>query len=274
VLTGELTGASSGADDLAFELVAAGGSRLVVRDGGSAQFRLTNNPDRSATFVVYEGRGDVSSDGETLHIGPHQAVTVEPSGAAGTPVELPAGLEPLAPPAAATYVYRSLPPRVLFRWSGDARAEAYRLLIASDPEWSEVIADERVSGTEFVHGNLPEGRVYWRVSGLTGWAESAPTSTRRLELRRDATPPRLDVVFPDAPAADGQALLRGTVEPGSEVFVGDQPVVPGPDGSFEVALPLEPGTNVVVVEAIDPAGNISYRSKIVSVPGSAEERTR
>ena len=58
--------------------------------------------------------------------------------------------------------------------------------------------------------------------------------------------------------------MRGVTEPGARLFVDGRSSVAAADGSFEVAVELQRGVNVVVVEAVDVAGNVSYRSELVN----------
>ena len=55
-------------------------------------------------------------------------------------------------------------------------------------------------------------------------------------------------------------LLKGVTEPGALVFVGGAPVLTSPSGEFEWELELKHGINIVVVEAVDEAGNVAYQS--------------
>ena len=80
----------------------------------------------------------------------------------------------------------------------------------------------------------------------------------------DTEPPQLSVNFPDRPVYRDLVWIKGSTDPGAEVFVGETPVPTGASGEFEYAVILERGLNVVVVEAVDSAGNIAYRSELVN----------
>jgi hypothetical protein len=152
---------------------------------------------------------------------------------------------------------------VRFEWNERQGCDGYRLVIGRDKDLRDVMFDQRIDTTEFVHGNLPAGGYYWRVSGYSGWIEGSGSEGRRLQLLRDADPPLLQVEFPDGPIHDGIVLLRGTAEPGAEIFVGRRNVAADESGSFEYALNLQRGVNLVVVEAIDSAGNVAYSSELL-----------
>ena len=52
-------------------------------------------------------------------------------------------------------------------------------------------------------------------------------------------------------------------EPGSEVLIGEVSVLPDADGQFQITLSLRPGPNLIVIESVDPAGNIAFHSQYV-----------
>ena len=82
-------------------------------------------------------------------------------------------------------------------------------------------------------------------------------------MTRDVEPPALRVVFPTLPVLDDRVLVEGTAESGAVVFIGDTEVRTAVSGEFAHEVSLERGVNVVVVEAVDAAGNVTYRSKLV-----------
>ena len=75
--------------------------------------------------------------------------------------------------------------------------------------------------------------------------------------------PQLWVGFPPEGAAAGPYTLFGSMEQGSRVFVDGVEVASDGEGGFRRELRLKPGVNLIRVEALDPAGNASYASRIV-----------
>ena len=162
------------------------------------------------------------------------------------------------------YTYRSAPPAIRFDWDAEEHTTGYRFSIASDRDFHNVVHDERISDSEFTHGNLREGRYYWRVASLIDEAEGAPSPPRRLDTKLDSEPPALDVAFPQHVVQTERITLRGTTEPGTRVFIREWSDTVDDSGKFEHELSLAPGVNLVVVEAMDDAGNFAYRSEIVN----------
>jgi len=105
-----------------------------------------------------------------------------------------------------------------------------------------------------------------------------------ITITLDTESPPIELTSPtEGQVVNGErARLVGTTEPGSRITARnetlaaaspDRPSTPvtgtaGPDGSFEVAVPLGPETNVLTLTGTDPAGNASTRSLSV-VKGDA-----
>jgi hypothetical protein len=73
----------------------------------------------------------------------------------------------------------------------------------------------------------------------------------------------LEVQFPPGTVYGGQFNLEGKTEPGVRVFIGGVRVETSHTGKFTYPLILQPGMNVIVVEAFDVVNNAAYRSKRV-----------
>jgi hypothetical protein len=266
VLDGLLRGRTSeqAETSMPLELVTPGGAALVLPPGAAgSDYGVKVNPDNSATFTLYAGTGEVRSGGHAVLLGPNQALTVVGAEPPGVPLPLPSPPELLSPGHAAALAFRSAPPRVPFRWRAQDGADAYRIEIALERSFEDPLVVQRLDAPEFVHGNLGAGRYFWRVAALAGWIEGRPTPAQELTMVLDADPPVLSVTFPDDPVQGDRLRLDGTAEPGAEVFVGGAAVRTGTGGEFSHEVPLERGVNVVVVEAVDTAGNIAHRSRLI-----------
>ncbi len=266
LMDGELSGLSGilGEVPLETEIMTGGGVSMVIpKDQRDARYNVKVNPDETSTFSVYKGKIKVRSAGESVTVKANQTVTVTPSLPPGMPRPLPSAPALMTPADGTAYTSRNAPPRVGFEWH-DETVDNYRLVISRDSTFDEVVYDEKVADPQVVHGNLPPGRYYWRVSGLSGWAEGLGSAPRRLDVIRDDAPPRLAVRFPGDVVRGDAIEVRGQTEPNALVFIGDETVSADPKGEFEHLITLQRGLNVLVVEAVDAAGNIAYQSKLVS----------
>jgi hypothetical protein len=161
------------------------------------------------------------------------------------------------------YTYRDLPPEIGFTWKSPLQATAYHFVLARDHEFRDIVTDEVFAKNRFEHGNLQKGTYYWKVSALADTIEGIYSETRRLKVIQDQTPPSLYVKFPPDTLYRGYYVLNGKTDPGARVFIGGQQIETTRTGKFEYNLKLNPGMNVIVVEALDAVDNTAYQTKKV-----------
>jgi len=270
VMSGELSGtinADYGSFGVRFpaglvELKAAGTSAAGV------DFRVGVNPDESSTISILSGQADVNIAGEHFRVSAEQGITITKDGRTLGVRALPSLPSIRAPKNNAVAKYLATPPRVIFRWAEVAKAQNYRLEIAEDPSFEDILVDEMLSDASFTHGNLSSGDYFWRISARDGWVQGPASTPRRLSVVRDSVPPRL-ALEPIQEVSDGRYVLRGKTAPGSSVYVLGQRVEASPGGDFEYFFNPEPGTRSIVVESSDSVGNVAYSSQVLHVPGSA-----
>jgi len=268
VMNGELTGtvnAKYGALGVQFpaglvELAATSGS------GEDVDFRVGINPDGSSTIAIYSGQADVNIAGDHYRISANQGLTIAEDGRTSGARMLPSLPSIRVPYDNAVAKFLAAPPRVRFLWGELPDARIYRLEIAADPGFEEILVDEYLDEPTFTHGNLPSGDYYWRISARDGWVQGPATTPRRLSVVRDSTPPSLELK-PVQEVTAGHYALRGRTTPDTRVFVLGQQVETSSSGSFEFLFTPQPGTQSIVVESIDVVGNVAYSSQILHVPG-------
>jgi len=231
--------------------------------GEATEFSVQVNADQSSTLAVLSGLAEIERAGRTVRLGPQEALTIDPAGVAGEPVRIPDPPSLRFPDDGLVHTEGPSTPSLEFRWDALPGADAYRLVIARDAEFTDVAFDSRSAATVTRPANLGPGRYFWRVSALAGESEGAPGETRTFEIVGDTTAPALTVDLPAGPVSGDRLVVHGTAEPGSRVLIGSRAVTLAPDGSFEHELELAPGPNLIVIEAVDPAGNVTYRSQYV-----------
>jgi hypothetical protein len=57
-------------------------------------------------------------------------------------------------------------------WTRQVGVLHYRLQIATDSQFNDIVFDRRINGSEYVVRELPAGRYYWRVARLRLGLES------------------------------------------------------------------------------------------------------
>ena len=132
----------------------------------------------------------------------------------------------------------------------------------------------RIAVLADIHGNMPADKMYWRVQALNGDTRGPFGSIRSVVLEQDSEPPTLEVAFPSGKVAAGEMLLQGTAEPGIELYVDSTRHEVHSDGTFEIPIRLEPGVNIVVVEALDAAGNAAYAAQRIHATSNVASATQ
>src|SRR5436309_4610695 len=270
MVEGDLRGRIAGARDSAvrIEVATPGAVTRIQRtpaSEGELKFKISVHPDRSSTIAVYEGFADVVARGQIVRVGANQSTVVRADGAPAALVSLPASPVLDAPADGVRAYYRDLPPRIQFAWSALPGAKAYHFVLARDPAYRSIVDEDYPALAGLTHGSLRTGTYYWRVSGLDGTREGAFSRPRDLEVTQDREPPFLEVRLPPATTQENSFRLAGRTGPGAHILVGGERVPTHEAGEFEYEMKFRPGINLVIVQAVDPAGNVSFRSQMVNL---------
>ena len=267
IVEGDLRGrlSRSGMEQRQMEITTPNAVALFQKqqNGSDAEFKVSVNPDKSATFTVYQGVADVIVGDKTVRIEENSAVTVKLDQAFSVTKSLPPRPELIAPAASDRFLYRTLSPRIVFTWKGFPGATRYHFVLARDQAFEDIILDEHIPDAEFTHGSLKQGIYYWRVSTLVGNNEGPFASPLQLHLERKRNSPLLVVNDLPKNVSGNSCEFSGHTEPGVRVFINGKKVLTTAEGEFRHAVALERGINIIVVEAVDAVGNVSYRSSTV-----------
>ena len=274
VTRGGVRGTVSGKrdDGAEFRVVTGSGEARFDAEARPTEFQVSVNPDRTSTFSVFTGSTEITSAGRTVKLSANQTVTVTPGAAPGEPSALPAQPEPVSPAADVLVPFRTVPPLLTYSWVTVPGATGYHVQLARDAGFKSPVDDAHVATASFAQGNLGPGDYFWRVSAMHGHAEGAASDPRRLTIIEDVAPPFLQVSFPEAPAEPSTIVVHGETEPGAAVFIGNARVATDGSGRFRQEVELAEGWNVVVVEAIDPAGNVAYQSQRLMTGAASKTR--
>ena len=268
MMEGELSGTLSAADKSRFRFgvnLPNGEVTLAPRKAGDdVEFVITVNEDQSTTVSVHKGTAKiVSADGTLKTIGDQQSITIDSSGSDLRVGKLASAPQPTGPSNNSAISYRNVPQEVRFSWDAVSNADRYRVIIASDPQFSDRVVDDEVAGTTFTHGALGSGTYYWAVRSLVGWSQSERSSVRRLQVSQDLDPPTLELDPPPDTIVAGVWRLHGRTDADATVFI-DEQRVEHDRGRIDYSMELKPGANVIVVKAIDGVGNLSYAPLLVN----------
>ena len=262
VMEGQLDG-SVNSEYGSFAVALPAGTAVLSADesGNAADFKLSVNSDGSSTIAMYAGRADVDIGSKNYQLNANNAMTVADDGRTTGVRQVPDRPNVRSPRRDSVARFRDMPPRVKFEWGPVAGAQNYRLELARDRKFEEILVDENLNDTAFTHGNLPAGEYFWRISARNGWIQGPGTETGRLRVVRDAEPPQLELE-PIQQTVAGSYELRGKTAPDAKVFVRGEPVKISSAGTFSHLFAAAPGAQAIVVEAIDTVGNVMSNSQI------------
>ncbi|MEL7448537.1 MAG: hypothetical protein AAFN78_04965 [Pseudomonadota bacterium] len=264
-LSGRLAGSSD--SDLQLEIEMPNGMLLVQgEDGGAAdsEFRLEINPDDSTSVSLMSGAARIYANGRVVSLNGNEGLVISGDGKSFARVALP--VQPVIdrPRAGQTVRFNDLPPAVDFNWHSGGDSREFRFILATDPELSQLLVDQRLSEPRFSYGNLGAGEYYWTVKAVAGWNEGPQAPVRELVVVRDTEPPMLELDPAPAIVHAPTVVMSGRTEPGSKVFIQGEPVTGDARGFFNHIVHISPGTSVVLVEAMDSVGNVAYASQTVT----------
>lgn len=229
----------------------------------SAAFRIAAGPDRSSEVTVLSGSLALEANGKSVSVGPGQFSRIGGDGAPSDPLSVPEAPVALTPDPGSRFAYLDLPPVVPFRWSSSGGDGHYRLRATLGPDFKTEIVSQTTADSALDWGRFGPGVYEWQVSRVVNGVEGVPSAPRRLVVEQVGGTVLL-TVEPLPRRVSGPALaVRGRARPGASVFVMGQPVRVRSDGTFDAQVDLPPGANVVLVEAVDAAGNSMYSSQVV-----------
>jgi len=252
----------SGEEPISVE-IPAGRALLKSAPGGKADFRIGVRSDRSASVAVLDGSLELAANGRRVLVGPSQFSRVDPGGELLEPRPIPRAPAVEEPADETSVPYLDLPPRVTFRWTPIEGADRYRIRAAKDPAFREPVLDEIVTTPSLTWGRLAVGSYHWNVAAIQDEIEGVPSATRRLAVTREEGLLPLQVEAPPAQIDGSRYVVHGHADPRARVYVMAQRVEVNREGSFEAEIHLKAGANVLLVEAVDPAGHSSYWSQVL-----------
>jgi outer membrane protein assembly factor BamB len=106
-------------------------------------------------------------------------------------------------------VATQLPPSILVRWQGKPGVNRYRLQLATDEKFEDVVFDQAVEGRQYVVKDLPPGNYFWRVAPAAAETSISYSQPERVTL---GTEPKVAVGSVVLPAdATGWRVATGEV---------------------------------------------------------------
>src|ERR1051325_4856003 len=104
-----------------------------------------------------------------------------------------------------------LPPSVLVRWQGRPGVNRYRLQLATDEKFEDIVFDQAVEGRQYVVKGLPPGNYFWRVAAAAAETSISYTTPERVTLSESAKGVEVASVVLPADSAAGWRTATGEV---------------------------------------------------------------
>jgi hypothetical protein len=263
-LSGKISGENASGIQFAVNLPNSEVTLAARIPGEEVEFQITVNDDQSTTVNLHSGIAKiVGRDGKIRTINANESVTIDPTGMTFRVSEIPPAPTGIGPANNTLVAYRNVPQKIKFSWSSVELADRYHVVIARDPEFSNLIVDDDVIGTEFTHGALGSGTYYWHVRSRVEWAQSNKSETHKIRVLQDLEAPLLELNPPSDTVLAGAWRLTGRTEPDASVFVDGVPIA-HEAGRIDQEIALQRGVNIITVKAMDSVGNLNYESLAIS----------
>jgi hypothetical protein len=250
------------------------GTQVVIESQSIAQVDV----DRKSATSVINTRGTASvapeKGGPAIRLTTGDKVSATPEGTISPVKKLtmpPALLSP-----GDNQVFQLSPElTVQMMWQTQPGSTGYVLQVSRSRLFSTQEINKKLEKTSAVAGVSQEGSFYWRVASVGPDGDAGPFSAyRRFRVAggskspadgQDRTAPALRMKSPFH--VGGQFFtIAGQTESGATVFINDEEVDVEPNGAFQKLVAFEKiGRNVVVVKAVDSAGNQKVESQVVIV---------
>jgi len=216
--------------------------------------------DQKTEVTASRGGGNFDAGGKKIQLSAHEKLGVEKGGSVSKVTVLAAPR--LLDPANNKTLSFSSGMRIKLQWEKVPGAGLYWIQISSSQFFVDLLAENKKSdNTQSLKITAPAD-YYWRVSAIDAkGVAGTPSNSYKFKvvpsgqnINGDKTPPPLTA---DAGSPLGNmCIIRGQTEPGVTVTVDGEEAFMKEDGSFTANATIKNvGWNVVVVKAVDPAGN-------------------
>ncbi len=248
------------------------GTQVVVEQQSAAQVGVA---DDETSVVSTRGAASVAPEkgGAAIRLASGEKINSTPDGALSAVKKLtmpPALLSP-----GDNQVFQLSPKlQVQMMWQPQTGAGGYVLQVSRSRLFSTQEINTKRAKTTAVAEVTSEGSFYWRVASVGADGDVGPFSAfRRFRVSggtktgttTDRTPPILRMKAPFH--VGGQYYtIAGVTEPGATVFINEEEVDVTSAGAFQKLVAFSSiGRNVVVIKAVDAAGNQKVESQYVIV---------
>lgn len=247
------------------------GTQVVVEQQSTAQVGVQED---QTSIVSTRGGASVAPEkgGPSIRLTTGEKVSSNPEGALSPVKKLT--MPPALMSPGDNQVFQLSPKlQIQMIWQPQTGSTAYVLQVSRSRLFSTQEINKRLPKTSATAEVTSEGSFYWRVASVGPDGDVGPFSAfRRFRVSggtktatSDRTPPTLRMKAPFH--VGGQFYtIAGVTEPGATVFINDEEVDVASGGAFQKLVAFTAvGRNVVVIKAVDAAGNQKVESQLVIV---------
>jgi FecR protein len=262
---------TTGMVDLATSTYSTGSKSQVIVAGATATIapessaQVKNDPQNDQhEILVKKGSGEIARNGEVVRIGSYEKISFK-SDAPQMTKEQTVGPPTLISPANMLPVQAH---ELEFSWTPMERVKNYRIQIARNPYFSQLLLDKTVNSPITLVSGLSEGTYYWSVRSIDAEGRTSIESERN---KFTVVPKGSDAGLAlqlDSFVSHGHVIeVRGKTEPSARVMVnGEEVPVIGGDGSFHYYTPpLPAGENMITITAQNNRGGMNTQTKKIVV---------
>jgi hypothetical protein len=247
------------------------GTQVVVEQQSTAQVGVQED---QTSIVSTRGGASVAPEkgGPAIRLATGEKVSSTPEGSLSPVKKLT--MPPALMSPGDNQVFQLSPKlQIQMIWQPQAGTGSYVLQVSRSRLFSTQEINKRLPKTSATAEVSSEGSFYWRVASVGPDGDVGPFSAfRRFRVSggtktaaSDRTPPALRMKAPFH--VGGQFYtIAGVTEPGATIFINDEEVDVASGGAFQKLVAFTAiGRNVVVIKAVDAAGNQKVESQLVIV---------
>jgi hypothetical protein len=232
------------------------------------------NPEGTEEIRINTGAMETTNRaGEKTTLRGGEYVFVKPSGAISQPqklLDVPLPSEPRD--LEKVLVGASGSANIALRWlrPPSGTAAFYRVEVATSPFFvadGKVIERDQLASSEFTAGDLRPGVYFWRVRAIASSGQTSDWSEpKKFIVARQGTGSTVPVSNLVAELLGGRIyLIRGRSEAGTTIRAAGRETIVSPDGSFQVQVTAQPGSQEISIDAEDSRGNVTpYRVSLAA----------
>ncbi|MBI2418639.1 MAG: FecR domain-containing protein, partial [Ignavibacteriales bacterium] len=213
-----------------------------------------NRDEKTTKVANYDGEIELKSKASKVTLKSNQGSSMLADGKLTAPKDLLKQPVLFAPSHEFT-VYAS---SVTLQWEATAKASKYWLMIANDPSFKTILTQLKDITATSKKIDLEKGIYYWRVAAIDADGFPGPFSeSRSFTQYNDNEPPYIGLSEPSDSSTVIEKILpvKGTTESNVKISVNGTAVTTNENSGFATEVSLQPGKNIVVVEAVDLNGN-------------------